>query len=142
MSKRHSWAAALFACLFALPALAGEAVTVYKSPTCGCCGGWVDYMKAKGYPTKAIDKDDMDAVKSHLRVPEQMQSCHTALIDGYVVEGHVPAEAIAKLLAEKPKAIGIAAPGMPQGSPGMSGAKEPFTVYLFDEKGAKPFMTF
>lgn len=142
MLKHPSWAAAALLCLVAVPAVAGEAFTVYKSPSCGCCGGWVDYMSGKGYRPKAVDRDDMDTVKARYHVPEAMQSCHTAIIDGYVVEGHVPAEAIAKLLKEKPKATGIAAPGMPQGSPGMSGDKEPFTVYLFGPDGAKPFMRF
>jgi hypothetical protein len=142
MIKRHSWAAAAFVCLFALPAMAGDIMTVYRSPSCGCCGGWVDYMKAKGFAAKVVMSDDMDSVKLRQGVPPEMESCHTAVIDGYIVEGHVPVEAIAKLLAEKPKAIGIAAPGMPQGSPGMSGEKEPFTVYLFDASGAKPFMRF
>lgn len=141
MLKRHLLAAGLL-CLSAFPVLAGEAITVYKSPACGCCEGWVDYMKAKGFDATVVESDDMDAVKQRLHVPDAMQSCHTALIGGYVVEGHVPVEAIARMLKEKPKATGIAAPGMPQGSPGMSGTKEPFAVYLFGEQGAQPFMKF
>lgn len=142
MLKRHLRAAVLASGLFATPVMAGEAITVYKSSSCGCCADWVEYMESNGYTAKVIESDDMDAVKQHLHVPEAMQSCHTALIGGYVVEGHVPVEAIARMLKEKPKATGIAAPGMPQGSPGMSGDKEPFAVYLFGKQGAQPFMKF
>lgn len=127
---------------WAAPSLAGEAMTVYRSPSCGCCGGWIDYMKAKGHESRVVMLEDMEPTKERLKVPEAMQSCHTAVIDGYVVEGHVPVEAIGKLLKERPKVTGIAAPGMPQGSPGMSGAPEPFTVYAFGPDGAKPFMRF
>lgn len=127
--------------LLSTPALAAE-VSIFKDPYCGCCQGWADYMHAQGWDTKVHTSSDMDEVKRRHHVPAQMQSCHTALIEGYVIEGHVPAEAIAKLLKERPQAIGLAAPGMPQGSPGMSGAKEPFTVYLFSDTGAKPYMRF
>jgi hypothetical protein len=116
-------------------AVAREAV-VYKSPTCGCCKGWAIYLQRNGYKVTVIDRDDMDKVKNGMGVPEEMRSCHTAKIDGYVVEGHVPLEAIDKLLAEKPKATGIAAPGMPSGSPGMDGPKAPNPVYTFG--GAAP----
>lgn len=133
---------ALLLALFAVPALAGEAMTVYRSPNCGCCGGWVDYMKAKGHESKVVLQDDVTPTKERLKVPEAMQSCHTAVIDGYVIEGHVPVEAIDKLLKERPKVTGLAAPGMPQGSPGMSGRPDPFTVYAFGPDGAKPFMKF
>lgn len=127
---------------WAAPSLAGEAMTVYRSPSCGCCGGWVDYMKTKGHESRVVMLEDVIPTKERLKVPEAMQSCHTAVIEGYVVEGHVPVEAIDKLLKERPKVTGIAAPGMPQGSPGMSGAPEPFTVYAFGPDGAKPFMRF
>lgn len=143
MSKiKTRGAAALLLGLWAVPALAGGAMTVYKAESCGCCGGWVDYMKTKGHDSKVVVLDDVSPTKQRLKVPEAMQSCHTAVIDGYVIEGHVPAEAIDKLLKERPKVTGIAAPGMPQGSPGMSGAPEPFTVYAFGPDGAKPFMRF
>ncbi|MCR6630746.1 MAG: DUF411 domain-containing protein [Magnetospirillum sp.] len=142
MSKMMRGALALLLGAWALPALAAESMTVYKADSCGCCAGWVEYMKAKGHAAKVVSLDDVGPMKQHLKVPEAMQSCHTAVIDGYVVEGHVPAEAIAKLLAERPKVTGIAAPGMPQGSPGMSGKPEPFTVYTFGPDGAKPFMRF
>jgi len=98
---------------------AGPAVTVYKSSTCGCCKKWVDHLRTKGFVVTARDMEDMDEVKASYGVPAEAQSCHTAVVGGYVVEGHVPADVIAKLLREKPKVAGIAAPGMPVGSPGM-----------------------
>lgn len=123
------------------PAVAAE-VEVWKSPLCGCCGGWVDYMKANGYAVKVHETDDMDTVKKGLGVPEDAWSCHTATLGGYVIEGHVPVEAIDKLLAAKPKVTGIASPGMPQGSPGMSGAKEPNVVVTFGGGRIGPFGTY
>ncbi len=127
--------------LIALPAFAAE-LTMFKDPNCGCCQGWADYMKDAGWQTKVIATEDIDKVKRQFGVPARMESCHTAIIDGYVVEGHVPVAAIEKLLKERPKATGLSAPGMPQGSPGMSGDKEPFVVYLFGPDGAQPFMRF
>lgn len=142
MNKMMSAALVAAMVSWAAPTLAGEAMTVYRSPSCGCCGGWVDYMKVKGHESRVVMLEDMEPTKERLKVPEAMQSCHTAVIDGYVIEGHVPVEAIDKLLKERPKVTGIAAPGMPQGSPGMSGTPEPFTVYAFGPDGAKPFMRF
>jgi hypothetical protein len=115
-------------------------IVVHKSATCGCCGGWAKRMREAGYVVEEVVEADMKAVKSKFGVPENMASCHTAELDGYVVEGHVPARAIAQLLAERPKAIGVAAPGMPMGSPGMEmGAPESYTLYLFDASGAREF---
>ncbi|HTH18237.1 MAG TPA: DUF411 domain-containing protein [Magnetospirillum sp.] len=133
---------ALALAAWAVPALAAEQFTVYKAASCGCCTGWVEYMKAKGHDAKVVTMDDVTPIKQRHHVPEAVQSCHTAVIDGYVIEGHVPVEAVDRLLAERPKVTGIAAPGMPQGSPGMSGPKEPFTVYSFGPDGYKPFMRF
>lgn len=111
-------------------------VLVYKTPTCGCCNGWVDHMREAGYTVDARDVTDIMSVKRDAGVPVQMSSCHTALIDGYVVEGHVPAEQIARLLAERPEVSGIAVPGMPIGSPGMEGRNaKPYQVYSFDAAG-------
>ncbi len=138
---RHIAVAAVLAAI-AMPAMAAEQLTVYRSPSCGCCLGWVKYLKVKGFDATVETSDDMGAVKARLHVPGDMQSCHTAVIAGYVVEGHVPVEAIVKLLAERPAVTGIAAPGMPQGSPGMSGAKEHFEVYSFGPSGVAPFMAF
>ncbi|HLO78419.1 MAG TPA: DUF411 domain-containing protein [Magnetospirillum sp.] len=143
MNKTTRGALAAMLAALAFPAwAAGEAMTVYKAESCGCCAGWVDHMKAKGHTANVVTMDDVAPMKQKLHVPEAMQSCHTAVIDGYVIEGHVPAEAIAKLLAERPKVTGLAAPGMPQGSPGMSGRPEPFVVYAFGPDGATPFMRF
>lgn len=112
-------------------------MTVYRSPTCGCCGKWVDHMKKNGFAVKDIVTEDMDKLKSEHSVPKELQSCHTALVGGYVVEGHVPAADVADLLKKKPKTVGLTAPGMPMGSPGMDmgGAKGPFQVLEFDKGG-------
>ncbi len=112
-------------------------MTVYRSPSCGCCGKWEEHMKKHGFTVKEIQSEDMDAVKQKLGVPKALQSCHTAVVEGYVVEGHVPAGDVKKLLQTKPQAAGLAAPGMPAGSPGMEmgGKKANFSVLLFDKQG-------
>ena len=112
-------------------------ITVYKSPSCGCCFGWVNHMRQNGHRVKAINRDDLEGIKRMAGVPEQLQSCHTAIVDGYVIEGHVPASDIEKLLAERPKAKGLAVPGMPGGSPGMEGAAaERYNTILFKNDGS------
>lgn len=119
------------------PAIAAE-MTVYKSPYCGCCGGWVDHMTAAGHGVTVVDTEDMDAVKTIMGVPEAMESCHTAMVDGYIIEGHVPAKDVERLLAERPEGRGLAVPGMPIGAPGMEvpgEAPERYDVILFDDKG-------
>lgn len=103
-------------------------VTVWKDPNCGCCSGWVDHLRGSGFTVAAIDTADLAAVKAALGVPGELASCHTAKIDAYVIEGHVPAAAIRRLLAERPAALGLAVPGMPIGSPGMEGG----TPQLYD----------
>jgi len=113
-------------------------MTVYKSATCGCCSKWVEHMQANGFDVKAIDVDDIDKVKRERGVPADTASCHTAIVNGYVVEGHVPADAVLKVLKEKPAIAGIAVPGMPMGSPGMEvpgGQKEAFNIVAFDKAG-------
>ena len=109
--------------LAATPALAGAAalpaMTVTKSPTCGCCTAWADLARKAGYPVTTRDVEDLDAVKERLGVPGHLWACHSVEVDGYVVEGHVPFPAVARLLAERPDIAGISAPGMPMGSPGM-----------------------
>lgn len=111
-------------------------VTVWKSPSCGCCGGWVDHMRAAGFPVTVHDVDDVEPVKTSLGVPARLQSCHTALVGGYALEGHVPADSVLRLLRERPAAVGLAVPGMPQGSPGMeTGVKDPYDVVLFGGTG-------
>jgi hypothetical protein len=104
---------------------------VHKDPDCGCCEGWVDHLRANGFVAKVVDTRTLNRVKARLGVPQDLYSCHTAELGGYVIEGHVPVAAIQKLLAEKPTATGLAAPGMPLGSPGMSGEPEEFDVILF-----------
>lgn len=121
-------------------AQAAGKMTMHKSPTCGCCSKWAARMRDAGFTVKEIVEADMDAVKAKLGVPKTMKSCHTAEIDGYIVEGHVPAEAINRLLAARPKVTGVAAPGMPSGSPGMEmGEEEVFTLYLFDAASSREF---
>ncbi len=111
-------------------------VVVYKSPTCGCCNGWVSHMQENGYSVEVHNRSDMSPVKAELGVPRHLQSCHTAKVGGYVVEGHVPADVIARLLKEKPQVKGIAVPGMPMGSPGMEGPrKDAYDVLTFEPNG-------
>lgn len=132
---------AAFAAFQPSPAVAGEAV-VYKNPQCGCCKGWATYLQRHGYKVTVIDTDDMESLKRRLQVPDSLHSCHTAKIDGYVIEGHVPIEAIDKLLARRPDFIGIASPGMPSGSPGMDGPKVDNVVKAFGAAGIRPFGTY
>ena len=120
------------------PALASpKEITVYRSPSCGCCEKWIGHMKKQGFVVNEIQSEDMDSVKQQWGIPKALQSCHTAIVDGYVVEGHVPAGDVKKLLSTKPKAAGLAAPGMPAASPGMEmgGIKPNFSVLIFDKQG-------
>jgi hypothetical protein len=127
----------LFAVLFAPAAMAANALDVYSDPSCGCCDAWVDYMRAQGYTVTVHQDQPMASVKARLGVPADVVSCHTALIDGYVIEGHVPVEDVQRLLAERPDARGLAAPGMPMGSPGMEmGAPERYDVVLIGRDGS------
>ena len=106
-------------------------VTVWKDPNCGCCEGWVGHMRRTGFYVTVIASDDMTAVRQAHGVPDALQSCHTAAVGGYVVEGHVPAADVARLLAERPSARGLAVPGMPAAAPGMDMAGDPYAVILF-----------
>ena len=112
-------------------------MTVYRSPTCGCCGKWLEHMKQDGFVVKDIQTEDMDAIKRQHGVPDNLKSCHTALVGGYVVEGHVPASDIRSLLEKKPAVVGVGVPGMPAGTPGMEmgGRKDPYAVVQFDKNG-------
>ncbi|EME72064.1 metal-binding protein [Paramagnetospirillum caucaseum] len=133
-------ATALAILLAALPAFAAEReVTMWKSPTCGCCEGWAEHMRHNGYKVKSVDVDDIDQIKRAYGIPAPLQSCHTAQVDGYLVEGHVPAEAVDRLLKERPRTRGIASPGMPMGSPGMGGPKEENVIRTFGPEGSKEF---
>ena len=133
---------AAFAALRMLPGVAGASpggdVTVYKSPTCGCCAEWVTHLRRHGFRVKTEDRSDLQPIKARHGVPAELQSCHTALIGGYVVEGHVPADLIERLLRERPKVAGLAVPGMPVGSPGMEVPGVPadrYRVLTFDRSG-------
>ncbi len=123
----------------AAAAMGKPSVAVFKSPTCGCCAKWNEHMTAAGYAVNSRDTTEMSAIKDEHRVPASLRSCHTALVGGYVIEGHVPADVVAKLLAERPAGIiGIAVPGMPTGSPGMEspdGLKAPYQVMAFAQNG-------
>ena len=113
------------------------AMTVYKSPSCGCCKEWVKHMQANGFTAKIVDMDDLSEVKRNAGVPDRLQSCHTALIGAYVAEGHVPADLVKKMLDEKPKIAGLTVPGMVAGSPGMEqgGRTTPYDVIAFTKDG-------
>src|SRR5262245_771265 len=112
-------------------------VEVFKSPTCGCCASWVKHLQAHGFTTKVTDVEDMTAVKAKYGVPGRLQSCHTAVVNGYVLEGHVPASDVQRLIKERPAVVGAAVPGMPVGSPGMEvgNTVQPYNVLTFDKQG-------
>jgi hypothetical protein len=145
LTRRSALLAALASLLQTGTAFAGEkeVITVHKDPTCGCCSGWVEHLQKAGFKTKVLDTKALDAVKQRLGVPDDLAACHTAEMAGYIVEGHVPAAALKRLLAEKPKAAGLAVPGMPVGSPGMEGGKpEKYDVILFGPEGRRTYMSF
>ena len=125
------------------PATATPQLTVYKSPTCGCCANWVEYMKENGFTASVTNLPDVSPIKAKHHVPARLVSCHTTLVGGYVIEGHVPVEDVRRLLKEKPAIVGLAAPGMPAGSPGMDMPGAPaYDVIAFDKSGAtKVFAT-
>jgi hypothetical protein len=114
-------------------------ITVYKTPTCGCCGKWVEHMRQAGFAPKVTDLPNLSTVKQSAGVPPNLQSCHTSTIDGYAIEGHVPADVIRQLLKEKPKVAGIAVPGMPMGSPGMEqgGVTDKYNIVAFSQDGTQ-----
>lgn len=149
--KRIQFAAAsMRTCMFALM-LAGfgsaasaqqnKVVELYKSPYCGCCGAWAEHMKAAGFQVKENNVEDMSPIKAKYGVSDDLQSCHTAIIDGHVIEGHVPAEDVQKLLSENGEKSGLAVPGMPVGSPGMEqdGVMQPYQVIRFSKAGRSVF---
>ena len=110
------------------PGVSAGEITVYKSPTCGCCNKWVSHLRDAGFKVNTINSDDLESIKLSAGVQPFLQSCHTALVDGYVVEGHVPASDIKRLLQERPAVTGLAVPGMPAGSPGMENTELYMTV--------------
>ncbi len=124
------------------PAAAAQAITVHKSPTCGCCGEYERYLEEEGFEVESRMMDDTTELKDSLGIPQDMRSCHTSMVDEYFVEGHVPVEAIEKLLEERPPIEGIALPGMISGSPGMAGVQaQPLTVYSIVAGETAEFMT-
>ena len=140
--KRRNFISAVAAAAAAasLPALGASSlpqVEVFKNPDCGCCGAWVDHLKAAGFPVKVNETPDTSTIRKKHGIPDEFGSCHTGVVSGYAVEGHVPAEDIKRLLAKKPVAIGLSVPGMPVGSPGMEAGsrKDPYQVLLIDKAG-------
>lgn len=120
------------------PVMAGEEVTVYKSPTCGCCKKWISHLKDNGFKVNAYDVQDVAPIKQRSGISPSQASCHTALVGGYVVEGHVPANDIKRMLKEKPDIKGLTVPGMPIGSPGMEqgSRKDPYKVMTINKSGS------
>ena len=135
ISRRGFLGAALAVCLPARAQPAPPLLVVYKSPACGCCGGWESHMRSSGFRVDSRPLEDVAARKRALGVPEALASCHTATVGGYVVEGHVPAADVKRLLRERPPALGVAVPGMPVGAPGMEqGAPQPYVTLAFDAR--------
>lgn len=127
------------ACTLAITPLAHAAnpvIDVYKTSTCGCCKAWVEHLKTSGFTVHTHDVEAPEVMRAKFGIPDQYGSCHTGIVKGYAVEGHVPAEAIKRLLKQKPKASGLAVPGMPMGSPGMEGShKQAYDVLLVSKTG-------
>jgi hypothetical protein len=127
----------------ALSAVEEPVITVHRDPSCGCCSGWVAHLQQSGFVMKVLETRDLDAVKTRFGVPDDLAACHTAEVMGYVIEGHVPAAALRRFLAEKPNAAGLAVPGMPIGSPGMEGGTpEKYDVVLFGANVRRTYMSF
>lgn len=115
---------------------AGESMIVYKDPNCGCCHDWAEAMKMAGFSVRAKDVDDLNIIKERFAVPAEMQGCHTAVVAGYYLEGHVPVDAVKRLMAERPQIAGLAVPGMPAGSLGMGDdPKASYDVYAVNKDG-------
>lgn len=122
-------------------AAANPEITVYRDPNCSCCEGWIDRLQAQGWQTVEIQTAEVDQIKQQHHIPDRLTSCHTAILDQYVLEGHVPIEDIQRLIAEQPAIQGITVPGMPVGTPGMEDGdhRDDFTVYSFGENGVEVF---
>jgi hypothetical protein len=128
--------------LVASPVAAATKMTVYKDPNCGCCAAWAQIMAREGFEVQVKDADKLDVLRRMAGVPERFAGCHMAMVDGYVVEGHVPPAIVKKLVAERPAIKGVSLPGMPSGSPGMGGAKEePFQVLAIEEGERRVYAT-
>ncbi len=141
MNRLLASVAVLAFALLSSPAPAEPAeIHVYKSPTCGCCTKWIDHLRANGFSVRATDVPDVNPIKRENAVPPRLAACHTAFVEGYVLEGHVPAEDVRRLLAERPAVSGLAVPGMPIGSPGMEGPNpERYDVLAFGAAGTSVF---
>jgi hypothetical protein len=131
----------VLAVIFIVGALQGKVrgteITVYKSPTCGCCKKWVDHLEDNGFSVDAVNLSDLSSLKDEHGIPEKAYACHTAIVDGYVVEGHVPAGDIKRMLTERPSIRGLAVPGMPAGSPGMEERySDPYDVLALSDGGS------
>lgn len=125
-------------------AKAGSEIVMYKSPACECCTGWAEHLRQSGFTVIEKKQEDMDAIKAKYGVPEGLASCHTAIVDGYVIEGHVPAADVTRLLKERPKVTGLTAPGMPMQSPGMQAKRlqpKNYNVLAFDKNGKSHVFT-
>lgn len=152
LSKKHYWLSGIGAALAItaaalLPlrtATSAPEVVVYKSPTCGCCNAWIDHLQDNGFKVVSRDTSDLATIKMQHGVTPELASCHTALVDGYVLEGHVPAADVKALLEQRPAITGLAVPGMPIGSPGMEQGdmKQPYDVVAFDKQGARVFNSY
>ena len=119
------------------------AILVHKDPNCSCCAGWVQHLKDAGFAVRVEETTNLQPVRKRLGMPADLAACHTAEVEGYVLEGHVPAAAVRRLLEQRPTATGLAAPGMPAGSPGMEGGTpQRYDVVLFGANGRQPFMRF
>lgn len=141
MKRRHFLnAVAAAAATASLPVFAASSlpqIEVFRNPDCGCCGAWVEHLKAAGFSVKVHETPDTSVVRKRHGIPDEFGSCHTGVVSGYALEGHVPAEDIKRLLAKKPAAAGLSVPGMPVGSPGMEvgSRKDPYQVLLIDKAG-------
>lgn len=144
MNARKLWSGATVVGLVVVGILAmkgpaqgqSPTIVVYKQPECGCCGQWVDHVKAAGFRVSTRNKSDLTAIKRRYGIEPSLMSCHAAVVEGYAVEGHVPVDVIQRLLRERPAVTGIAVPGMPGGAPGMEGlVRDAYNVVTFDRSG-------
>src|SRR5229473_439338 len=139
--KRRTFALGAILTLFAPPLRAAAPIkaTLYKNPQCSCCEGYAAYLRENGFEVDVKPTNDLAEISQKAGVPEEFQGCHTMLVNGYVVDGHVPVNVVRKLLSERPAIAGITLPGMPEGSPGMAGTLTgPFTIYAVTKDGAPP----
>jgi len=144
MNARKLWSGAVVVGLAGVGMLAtirptpaqAPKIVVYKRPECGCCGQWIDHVKGAGFRVSVRNRSDLIDIKDRYGITPALMSCHTAVVDGYAVEGHVPADVIQRLLRERPAVTGIAVPGMPGGAPGMEGlVRQSYNVLTFDRSG-------